>query len=497
MRLSSTEAQTTPSAGNSGKVNPKPKWITSSVIAWPATATQRIRTKRRRLIRSKSPRGSGGLITVAARKAGSSSGGSGDSGRLLDHAPYRGDVRARHRRIPPGQALWRHPGRQRRVVHDRAWRHRGAAGRQRRRQDDDAGDPARSAVAEFGRGADLRRGRVAAPLPGIAANQLLLALCRPAAPADRAAESGGLRATLRRAAADADDRAAGRRFSDRSPARPASRQIVGRAEDARRAGQGAVERSGTAAARRADRLARPRYRRLGTQLSRSLSRPHRRDDPVGLAQHGRGRADVLRRDHAEGRPGGRSRRAGGADRPLRAHRPGRSVSTDRSVAAERAGAGVVTGAFDAKRAMRRFGEAAFEPARVWAMLLRYLYILRSSWPRTLELLYWPTLQMLIWGFMSQFLRTNSSYVAKAFGVLLGAVILWDALFRSQLGLSISFLEEMWARNLGQLFVTPLRPYEWVISLLAMSLIRVTIGIAPATLLAIPLYDYSIFAMGLP
>jgi len=148
-------------------------------------------------------------------------------------------------------------------------------------------------------------------------------------------------------------------------------------------------------------------------------------------------------------------------------------------------------------AIRRFGEARFEPARVWAMLLRYLYILRSSWPRTLELLYWPTLQMLIWGFMSQFLRTNSSYIAKAFGVLLGAVMLWDALFRSQLGLSISFLEEMWARNLGQLFVTPLRPYEWVLSLLAMSVIRVTIGVVPATLLAIPLYHYSIFAMGLP
>src|SRR5437773_1691885 len=140
------------------------------------------------------------------------------------------------------------------------------------------------------------------------------------------------------------------------------------------------------------------------------------------------------------------------------------------------------------RAMRRFGEARFSPARVWAMLLRYLYILRSSWPRTVELLYWPTLQMLIWGFMSQFLRGNSSYVAQAFGVLLAAVMLWDLLFRSQLGLSISFLEEMWARNLGQLFVTPLRPYEWLLSLLAMSVIRVTIGIVPAMLLAIPLYQ---------
>ncbi|HEX3863102.1 MAG TPA: ABC transporter permease [Stellaceae bacterium] len=131
------------------------------------------------------------------------------------------------------------------------------------------------------------------------------------------------------------------------------------------------------------------------------------------------------------------------------------------------------------------------------MLLRYLYILRSSWPRTLELLYWPTLQMLIWGFMSQFFYQNSSYVARAFGVLLAAVMLWDLLFRSQLGLSISFLEEMWARNLGQLFVSPLRPYEWLLSLLAMSVIRVTIGVVPAALLAIPLYHYSIFDMGLP
>ena len=147
--------------------------------------------------------------------------------------------------------------------------------------------------------------------------------------------------------------------------------------------------------------------------------------------------------------------------------------------------------------MRRAGETRFSPARVWAMLLRYLYILRSSWPRTLELLYWPTLQMLIWGFMSQFLRQNSSYVAQAFGVLLAAVMLWDLLFRSQLGLSISFLEEMWARNLAQLFVTPLRPYEWLLSLLAMSVIRVMIGVIPAALLAIPLYHYSIFDMGLP
>jgi len=122
---------------------------------------------------------------------------------------------------------------------------------------------------------------------------------------------------------------------------------------------------------------------------------------------------------------------------------------------------------------------------------------QGSWPRTIELLYWPTLQMMIWGFMSQFLRDNSSYIAQAFGVLLAAVMLWDLLFRSQLGLSISFLEEMWARNLGNLFVSPLRPIEHVLSMTAMGLIRTVIGVGAAALLAIPLYGYSIFGMGWP
>jgi ABC-2 type transport system permease protein len=71
------------------------------------------------------------------------------------------------------------------------------------------------------------------------------------------------------------------------------------------------------------------------------------------------------------------------------------------------------------------------------------------------------------------------------------------MFRGQLGVSVSFLEELWSRNLGHLFVSPLRPYEWVLSLLTMSLVRVIIGVVPAALLAIPLYHYSIFTLGPP
>ncbi|MEQ8166928.1 MAG: ABC transporter permease [Alphaproteobacteria bacterium] len=135
--------------------------------------------------------------------------------------------------------------------------------------------------------------------------------------------------------------------------------------------------------------------------------------------------------------------------------------------------------------------------RIGAMVMRYVYLLRGSWPRILELCYWPTVQIILWGFITQFFMTNSSWVAQATGILLAAVLLWDIMFRSQLGLSLSFMEEMWSRNLGQLMVTPLRPHELILSLMTMSLIRTLIGITPAALLAIPLYQFSIFELGLP
>jgi ABC-2 type transport system permease protein len=88
-------------------------------------------------------------------------------------------------------------------------------------------------------------------------------------------------------------------------------------------------------------------------------------------------------------------------------------------------------------------------------------------------------------------------VAQASGVLLAGVLLWDVMFRGQLGVSTVFFEEMYSRNLGHLFASPLRPYELVCALLTISLIRTLIGVGGAALLAIPLYHYSIFSMGLP
>ncbi|AWL92467.1 MULTISPECIES: ABC transporter permease [Bradyrhizobium] len=135
--------------------------------------------------------------------------------------------------------------------------------------------------------------------------------------------------------------------------------------------------------------------------------------------------------------------------------------------------------------------------RIGAMILRYWYLLLSSWPRLLELLYWPALQVITWGFIQYYIAENSNFFARAGGTLIGAVILWDILFRGQLGFSISFLEEMWARNIGNLMMSPLRPIEFLLSLMVMSLIRLAIGIIPMTLLALFMFHFNVYALGLP
>jgi ABC-2 type transport system permease protein len=134
--------------------------------------------------------------------------------------------------------------------------------------------------------------------------------------------------------------------------------------------------------------------------------------------------------------------------------------------------------------------------RIWGLMYRHLALYRRSWPRLLELCYWPVLNMCIWGFTARFLamRTGNPMVTAG-ATLLGGVLLWEVTLRSQMGLSISFMEEMWSRNLGHVFVSPLRPFEMIAALIGMSIIRMLAGVVPAILVAWALYAFDLFSLG--
>lgn len=134
--------------------------------------------------------------------------------------------------------------------------------------------------------------------------------------------------------------------------------------------------------------------------------------------------------------------------------------------------------------------------RIWGIVYRHFCLYRRSWPRLLELVYWPTLQMCIWGFTTSYLvGQGRSPAAIVGGALLGGVLLWEVTLRSQMGVAISFLEELWSRNLGHIFVSPIRPWELIAAQVLVSLARTLFGVLPAVALAWALYAFDLFEMG--
>jgi ABC-2 type transport system permease protein len=55
---------------------------------------------------------------------------------------------------------------------------------------------------------------------------------------------------------------------------------------------------------------------------------------------------------------------------------------------------------------------------------------------------------------------------------------------------------MWARNMGNLMISPLRPVEFIAALMIMSLIRLAIGMVPVSLLAIAFFGFNLYGLGL-
>ena len=135
--------------------------------------------------------------------------------------------------------------------------------------------------------------------------------------------------------------------------------------------------------------------------------------------------------------------------------------------------------------------------KIYALSLRHIYLIKGSFPRILDLIYWPTIQIFLWGFISKFFTLNSSYYENTVGIILSAAILYDFLFRSSISYNMMFLEEIWSRNFTNLFIAPIKIKEIITALTFTAIFRTLIGLVPASLLAIPLFGVSIFKIGLP
>jgi ABC-2 type transport system permease protein len=134
--------------------------------------------------------------------------------------------------------------------------------------------------------------------------------------------------------------------------------------------------------------------------------------------------------------------------------------------------------------------------RIGVMVLRYVFIYRRSPIRLIEVLFWPTMSLILWGFITTFIqRAGEGELTRVITFLIGAMICWDILFRAQQGVSLSFLEDVWARNLLNIFCAPVRLSEYVLATFLFGLLRVSLTLLFLCLLAWLLYHYNFFALG--
>lgn len=123
-------------------------------------------------------------------------------------------------------------------------------------------------------------------------------------------------------------------------------------------------------------------------------------------------------------------------------------------------------------------------------------MLRHSFSRWLDLLYWPTVDLMLWGFITLYLQRDLLSSLNFTSLFLGALIMWNILIRAQQGLAVGFLEDIWARNLLHLFISPLNILEYILGLILYSLFKALIASLIMSILSMFIFSFNFLSQGI-
>ena len=134
-------------------------------------------------------------------------------------------------------------------------------------------------------------------------------------------------------------------------------------------------------------------------------------------------------------------------------------------------------------------------ARIGALILRHLYNFKHRTDRWFDAFYWPLMDILLWGLTSAYIRDASTAIPNLVMILLTGLVFWQTVWRSQYEITTNLLEEMWSRNLVNLFATPLSIYEWMVGVVFLGVVKMFITVGFSFLLVFFMYQVNIFKIG--
>jgi ABC-2 type transport system permease protein len=135
------------------------------------------------------------------------------------------------------------------------------------------------------------------------------------------------------------------------------------------------------------------------------------------------------------------------------------------------------------------------PRRVNAMVVRHLYMFPRTLDRWSESVYWPVLDLVLWGLTTRWVESSRGDVPHLALAVLTAVVFWQVVWRANYEISVNLLEEVWNQNLVNLFSTPLTVWEWSVSLIVLGVLKNVVTMAVGAVSVWVLYRMNIFTLG--
>lgn len=107
---------------------------------------------------------------------------------------------------------------------------------------------------------------------------------------------------------------------------------------------------------------------------------------------------------------------------------------------------------------------------IWAIVLRHTRLWMRDYNLIMVTLYWPLLDVLVWGFLGAWIQKMQTSEANYELVFLLGILLWQVVARTAVWISAALVEEVQSYNVINLFTMPLRITEWMMGITIFALI---------------------------
>ena len=133
--------------------------------------------------------------------------------------------------------------------------------------------------------------------------------------------------------------------------------------------------------------------------------------------------------------------------------------------------------------------------RIEAVIIRQLHNFRRNWDRMADVIYWPIMDLLVWGLSSVWIQRNGGSTPDLVLIILTALVFWQIVHRTSVEVALNLLEETWNHNTVNLFATPLTTHEWVVSVMLLGVIKTLLALIVGYLASWMLYSLNILQVG--